>query len=295
MEEVRKSVKVILIRHGQTHFNKQNEELAEIENTMSPVEYRERRKEMSVSQCDLLLNTQLTDTGIAQCQGASETLTAKYPQIKAARISPLRRVIQTFENCMDSHPNFENLDIKFNENLREVLWSNSDVAIWHAGCNKSIKYKEKYDWDFLEKYHDPKFWFLENCTLEKYIEACVQLESATSDEEKLTLLLEYMFETYEPEEFESYKHCYLRVDKAKDQIRQLCIDEGYKDGELLIVAHGNTIKNWTATGLNENWKCVQGVVKPKNCEIFEYELDLEGSKVKLPEVLLAQVFPILKI
>lgn len=299
MAEPKNTVKVILMRHGETYFNKQNSDLAARKNEpgMTQEMFLKLREELSVSQSDLLLNTRLTEAGLSQCKAAGKTLAEKYPSLKVARISPLRRVIQTFEGCMEDHPNWGKLDICFNENLREVLWSNGDMAVWHEGCDKSIRHPEKYDWGFLGKYEDPKFWFLQNCTLEKYNEAMKVFatfpENATNTE-KLTRWLAYVFETYEPEEFETYKHCYLRVDKAKDQIRKLVIDNELKDGELLIVAHGNTIKNWTATGLNENWKCVEGMTKCGNCQIVEYELDLEGSKVVLPEKVALPVFPELK-
>jgi len=173
MAEPKKTVKVILIRHGETYFNKQNSDLAARKNEpgMTEVKFRELRKELSVSQSDLLLNTRLTEDGLAQCKAAGKTLAEKYPSIKMARISPLRRVIQTFEGCMEDHQHWPNLDIAFNENLREVLWSNGDLAVWHEGCNKSLRHPGKYDWGFLDKYDDPKFWFLQNCTLEKYNEA----------------------------------------------------------------------------------------------------------------------------
>ena len=70
----------------------------------------------------------------------------------------------------------------------------------------------------------------------------------------------------------------------------MVISEGLGDCELLIVSHGNTLKCWGATVIDEDWRCVEGVHKLGNCEIIEYDLDLEGSDVKFPEELTEPVF-----
>jgi phosphohistidine phosphatase SixA len=172
MATLKKTVKIIMIRHGETHFNRQEAALRArlAAEDITEKQYYDMRQIISTSQCDDFLNTKLTDLGEAQCQAASQILTAKYPNIKKAVISPIRRVIQTLEGCMSAHPNWAKLDIEFNENLREVLWANCDLGVWHPGCDDSIKYHERYNWGFMDKYNQPQWWFLENCSLEKYNE-----------------------------------------------------------------------------------------------------------------------------
>ena len=185
-------VKIILMRHAESQFNVRHHKLREDLGCgkISQDEFNQKFLELKRLYDVDIINANLTEKGHDQCKNTQEEIYNRFPDIKRVILSPLRRVIQTFETTFELYPKFvsSKLKISFVEHLRECLYSNCDVVCWTDNERQSLKYPELYDWSFLDNYHDKDFWFLENGSQELYDEGVKLMQNCDKDDFKGKLL-----------------------------------------------------------------------------------------------------------
>lgn len=177
-------VKVILMRHAQSVFNVPHDKLHDQfeAGEITKLQLDERLQALQRTYDVGLVNARITDKGHEQCLDAREEVYKRYPNIKRVILSPLRRVIQTFESTFAEYPQFKSktLKISFVEELRECLYSSGDVACWTEDEKSDVRFPELYDWSFLNKYRDRDFWFLEVGSKNMYDKAMALRKNSNS-------------------------------------------------------------------------------------------------------------------
>jgi broad specificity phosphatase PhoE len=270
-------VKIILVRHAESIFNSRVEQIKEkwfCKDHIPKSEYESLLKQAYTETSPDLINTKLTEKGHTQSHSIAETLQARYPNLKIVLVSPMRRTMQTLEQSLKTHSKFDSLKIQFLENLREALMVNCDMGIWQPHMKSDLEFLDRYDWSFFDKFQNPDFWFIENCSAEQRAELEALLEGTHGLDQQTEKLAHYLCKDYPCKKFESHKGIYERVQKCKDEIWGIVNSEGYGDGEVLVVSHNRTLKVWLCEVFREDWSPDPKVsVSLKNCEIVEYELD----------------------
>jgi len=111
-----------------------------------------------------IINTQITNTATKNLHHQQNLYAEKYPKIKYVILSPVRRVIETFEAAFGGHPNFKNMKVYLMDELRESIGSTSSIAPWSPEEIKSLNRSQFYDFSFKNKYSYPEMWFLYSMT-----------------------------------------------------------------------------------------------------------------------------------
>ena len=91
-----------------------------------------------------LCNVYLTEKGFQQAKDATEVL-RKYPNLKYAGVSPLRRTIQTLESVFEGYKDLidsSQVQVKIFKNAHEALLSAGEISFWNQEMKGTIKYPE---------------------------------------------------------------------------------------------------------------------------------------------------------
>ena len=270
-------VKIILMRHAESVFNSRVEQIQDkwfCKDHIPKSEYESLLKQAYTDTSPDLINTKLTEKGHTQSHSIAATLQARYPALKAALVSPMRRTMQTMEQSLKTHPRFSTLKIQFLENLREALMVNCDMGIWQPQMKSDLEFVDKYDWSFFNKFQNPNFWFIENCSADQRTELEAQLEGVQGLDQQTQKIAHYLGKDLPGKKFENHKGIYDRVQKCKEEIRGIVRGGGYGDGEVIVVSHSRTLKVWLCQEFREDWSPdPENSVTLQNCEIVEYELE----------------------
>lgn len=225
-----------LLRHAQSEFNYQFEELiyAYKRKEFDKKELLEKIFVLSKSTHPDLLNSKLTSFGKNQCKGTSEIIKKCFPNVKMVILSPYRRVIQTFEETFENYPAFidKSLKIKFFPEMREGIYCCADLASWTPNEFEDLRFKDRYDFSFLEEFDDPQFWFLVKMLPKEIKRAYKALDKGKTFEEKRKFLLEQMANPkYFSFKYESAESIYYRMQYVKKEIIKIVKENNFKDGE----------------------------------------------------------------
>ena len=117
-EVINKAASVILIRHGNSTFNKLFHELEGPGYVVHP-KYFDIYSNLDI------IDAPLSDLGIRQCLKAS-ALVSKI-KFGIVYISPLRRAIETAYYMFKDHPNFKNIEFIVHPLVRENIMTTSDI------------------------------------------------------------------------------------------------------------------------------------------------------------------------
>jgi len=146
--------KILLLRHAQSIWNsREHEKVSSKYGSILPLtgnlQIESAFKEYFLSVINPpdpdILNSKLSPHGISQCKNAAPLMHTKYPKVKRALISPMKRCIQTFEEIFEQHPNFSNIKVTIFPGIKETLNTPCDVAFWDDGEFEGLRHKEKYD------------------------------------------------------------------------------------------------------------------------------------------------------
>lgn len=156
--------------------------------------------------------------------------------------------------------------------FRESIKSQCDLAYFTSELAQ-----EYPDLDITE--FADKLWFLKD--------AYVPLENPEVDHRKIMIeeyeknpseetLVKYM-ERVSPVRVETNEQAYLRIENAKNALREYMREleasgNEIKDFELVVTAHSNVLKYFTADSVDEKFKPV-GFHYFQNAEVLEFEID----------------------
>lgn len=117
-EIIKKSSKLVLIRHGNSMFNKLFHELEGPGYVVTP-RYFDIYSDLSI------IDSPLSQLGIEQCKSAARL--AAEVEFDTIFVSPLRRAIETTLHIFKDHPNFLNMKFVIHPHIRENIMTAGDI------------------------------------------------------------------------------------------------------------------------------------------------------------------------
>ena len=160
--------------------------------------------------------------------------------------------------------------------IREGLSSQCDFPLY---IRDSIQEYSEFDFKMIQESIDKygEFFiadYLDNQdSVNQMIDLSKQINESTSKKQIGQMYIDILKNGFLNDNYlESYVNIYTRVKKFKKYIAEFVREKNIKDGELIIVAHSNFSRSWTAEGMDyENQEYIN-YYHPKNCEIFESEI-----------------------
>lgn len=236
------------MRHAESQANQHVESLRKSlkdpENPMTEPEYDSQMRSYKSCLNPKMINACLSETGITGAKSVQKNLEKYHKNIKRIILSPMRRVIQTFEYAFSEYPQFKQntLKISFIPELRECLTSTACVGTWTEDQFEDLKHLHLYDFSFMESFPNPNFWFFYSMMPSKIQEAESIISEGKTTQEKLSSLADNFAEVY-PKKWEGNESSYQRMTVARKKLWEIIKEENLQDGELCIITHKNTL-NW---------------------------------------------------
>ena len=273
------TTKIVLMRHANSHWNTELNLLNKLyeKKKIDTETFWTDHKILTSSTNPDILNAAQNEKGFNQCEDASKKIPTEFPNLKRILISPMRRTIQTFEESFKNHPNILNktMKISFIPEMRECTNSACDIACWTQNEKDCCKWYDMYDWSFLDDYscEMKPFWFLESMLDFEKERALDAMKGVNTVEEKRLKLLGNLIDgPWFPWNYESEESSQKRIKTAQKKISQVIIDENLNDGELAVISHAGTQREFTKSSSTE--------IPPKgyifnNAELQEFDLKKE--------------------
>lgn len=184
----------------------------------------------------------------------------------------MRRAFLTAHHGLKTHHNRENFEFKLLKFFRETIKSQCDLGFYTEDL---LKFEPKLD---ISEFTSNKIWFLKDAYID--VEGIDHREKMIEIYEKegtIDSLVNYMKEIC-PKRPENSQQAFLRVKKAKEDLRQYLREIEEKSGneiqdfQVILVAHSNVLRHFTATSVSDKFKPV-GDHYFQNAEILEYEFE----------------------
>jgi broad specificity phosphatase PhoE len=257
---------ILVIRHGQTHFNKFESTLPKSEVHTNPD----------------LLDCELDDLGRHQACEAQRTMNQF--KVKYVFSSPLLRCLQTTYLALLKHPERHSFLVIIHPLITETVNNVHDFIVDLEEKKKlyNMQSEIKFDWSYFDSYFpDPKLravYFLEFVNNYEPGELAVEeLKNdllAGSNREKLAKFATYFCDMKRRPE--TLKAMFNRGLKFKEYLRELLQDDLFEDGEkVLIFTHSSFIKvmnSEIAYKLEEFDDIPEDCYKPKNLEVLSINI-----------------------
>lgn len=260
-------VKILLMRHSESIYNAQQSQYV-IDNNLDDPHYE-------LASNRWIINEQIIDAGLSpkgeqQSYSATEVLN-NYKDIKYVWVSPLRRAFYTMTKTLENYKYKENIQKYIvNPYIKEVAWSNCDMGLF---THKLREENPSFDWTCIDKFEDPRIWFLEiidEAGSPENQELKHKLIEAWKKDPQVKTLLDIL-ESVFPLRAEGEKSIEARVNKAKEQLNEFIKENNVQDNELLVVSHSQVLKRWTTTKVDEDGNPSE-FYWFNNAEIKEFEL-----------------------
>ena len=237
-------VKVLLMRHAESIYNKVQSDYNTFHNITDPkFEYLPNRYIVN----NQIIDSDLSELGAFQSKAVQSTLNSKYPNIKYVWVSPLRRAFNTYKIAFENYINPDHRVI-VNPYIREVIWSNSDCAMYTEELQKE---NPKINFSFMENFEDPKIWWLHTINEQGDTGLKQEMINAWKADPKIESVLKVLEKVY-PVKGESVESVTARVDSEKEKLKEFIRRNGVKDEELIVICHSSFLKRWTTTEVDEN-------------------------------------------
>lgn len=265
--EKQASIKILVIRHGQTTGNVENEHFALKMGRPVDADNKELRYIPAASMIDVLL----TDKGKDDCEKANLKIKQQFKDIRYVFSSPMRRTVDTATRVMKGYPNKLEWHLEpwfyeiLNKNQNYPLYSLENLA-QYPHFDSTVLGGDKY-WflsRFYDKSHDPH----------SRGEALRQL---FEEDESLQAPMKYLEEF--TREIDSPVQIHQRIRNTLSDLRQFVKSKAakgirVKDHQILLVGHRHIIK-YLLGFYDEEGKETGGVHRDiGNTEVNEYTLEL---------------------
>ena len=191
--------------------------------------------------------------------------------------SPLRRCLQTARRVLDTQKLKQNgVNLIVFPQIREGLSSQCDFP---GFIRESIKEFSEFDFsninESLEKYGS--FFiadYLDNKKAQAELKELSKKVTLQCDHSQVAqLCIDLLKKGHLSGDYvENRVHMYTRVQRFKKFVKNFIEEKQIKDGELIIVAHSNFSRAWTAKDIDTKKLDFIDCYSPKNGEIFESEI-----------------------
>ena len=265
-------VNIQLMRHAESGFNAL---VADAKKTSES----EEEAQLKIQKCRenrSLCNVYLTEKGFQEAKNATEIL-KKYPNVKYAGVSPLRRTIQTLESVFEGYKDLidsSQVQVKIFRNAHEALLSAGEISFWNQEMKDTIKYPEQYD---LEYYTENLTWFEEIQSDKLRAELNNEYGDITDQSEKVDITQKFLAKHGMPDGWEDYFSIRERSERLRKDLVSYVKENNIQDNELILVAHGRILRTFVCTEFDaQTGYPVEGKDKYfANAEIFEYQLNCD--------------------
>jgi len=256
------------MRHAESLYNKIQSDYKE-KNGLQPWDPED--ESLRFTNTEEIIDAGLTEEGVRQCESSREKLDML--DIKFVITSPLVRALNTGIISFELHHN--NPKLIAEGWLRESIKSNCDLAM------KTKALQEQHP-DIEFRNVDGVLWYLDKWAKPSSpdsIDHADQIKALYSAKPDVQTILDYL-EKISPERLEDEDMIYRRVAIAKAEViklvQELIEKHGAMDHQILIVAHSNFLKNFEATGVDEDGNLL-GTHHFDNAEVREYDLELSSK------------------
>jgi broad specificity phosphatase PhoE len=265
---------LILIRHGQTYFNKAITELERYKYILDSEEYKRKLAEIRFSKS--YIDTELTAKGKEEAVNSGTQMEGL--NIRNIIVSPMIRTLQTCENIIKSFPSDQS---KINVIVHPALFEKiEDSCDLEKSLTKAMKMFPHYNWDLFKGINYPSIFQLKDCDtfplnyneMNNYYEHAIQqLPLYPNDSiERLHFILEAMSKLGEEGKYiessvNTIKRLFVMKKFLLDMIQSIQKED--EDEKVLIVGHSICLQHLTANYLSENMlEPKEGSFILKNCE-----------------------------
>jgi hypothetical protein len=176
-----------------------------------------------------------------------------------------------------THPNSDDISWKAVPWMRETIKSNCDLACF------TQKIKEEFPDLDVSDCEDP-IWFLRDVFVpaESGVDHQAKMIAAWEEKPDVQSLIDYM-QSISPERIESPWQAYQRAQRAKQEVAKEIkkfVEENGAQSEIqiLLVAHSNFLRNFTASGFNQENQTLVDPIRFQNAEINEFEFNLTQAQ-----------------
>src|SRR3990167_7553189 len=266
----RRSVRIIVVRHGQSEANLREDKLRE-----QGMDWENIRQIMlKETDSQSLVDATLTPQGIEQAKQAGTRLSKEYPNIKYVFFSPLRRTVDTGLNILSTYEGEVKPSIQLAPWAREALGTIGEIAVY------SYEHLAKYPFiDRSALSANPRFWFLDYMVENPRTQLKAELLFACQQPDFLQSIADITIKCVSTG-VEKPSQAKKRIDKLKEQLKNFISDKekaGIKvqDDEILVVSHGHLLAYML--GLVEVLPSDIFVLESKawqNTQIHPYDLEM---------------------
>jgi broad specificity phosphatase PhoE len=228
----------------------------------------------------------VTAKGHDQAKEVGKQLDKVANDLKVIFTSPLRRSLQTTQEILDSMENKTVQKVFVIPTMREVIESACDVPSDIKTLRKEFS---SFDWSAFDDVKDNKnrsmtYWIMTiGCApgtetpMEIYER--IMKRKYKSHEDAVKGMEEEFLKTMNslsPDFCEDREELWNRVQLSKQLVKEHIKEEGLKDGEVAVVAHGIYLMYFlsTAKDLDQNYELC-GKPMLKNCKLTPHKLKVE--------------------
>ena len=270
-------MKVLLIRHAESKYNKlvreTTEELQTESTNKNLIYFLKVRKDPE------FIDTDITELGHKQCQKSAAFYYNSLKQVKVVLVSPMNRALKTCSLIFGEFLNGNRNNLSVGPrvivipDLREVLESNCDVVLGSSEKQVLFPHYDFSEVSLLEK----KFgfgWFYEtmfNQHTRKKIREEVAKKSEESDIEKAFQVVNVLRD-HLPKYLEEGMDVFYRTRRFRVWFRDFIAKNNYLNGEIAIVGHSFFFETLTSKNFTEKNEPVDGLWL-KNCEVTPFAID----------------------
>jgi broad specificity phosphatase PhoE len=230
---------LFLIRHAESKFNVRARELWEM--GLPPEESGYRWDSQ-------FIDSELSTLGLEQVKQNRDH--AQSLNVDTVLVSPLRRTLQTCEGLFSGHK--RNPRIVVYPWITEICTSSCDISTY-AGY--PFQEFADYDWRFIQQF---KFYWLIEMINNRFSQ---EVYSISNDPKEAKFQLCKKMESIFPFGLETHEQAILRVEKAKQDCRDLL-----KSGNVALVGHHVFFQRFTE-GVGRRY------ITLANCEILKFNLE----------------------
>ena len=226
------TLKIVLMRHGQSEQNRQRDLLVEkLGSRKAAVKYQIRETDSTN-----LVDAMLTPKGVEQAKESGEKLSKMYPNIKYVFVSPARRAVETAMTALKYYTPNPSPKVILNPWMRERMETVADAPL--------------LSYEFLAKYPSidrsilagsPNLWFADYFLDSPKTSTKPLVKQAISSPDYTKKIMELLVD--QDEKLERPSQIALRLNASLNLVKKFVREQArkgveIKDDEILLVGHG---------------------------------------------------------
>jgi broad specificity phosphatase PhoE len=265
---------ILLMRHAESIFNKQINQLDNHKSNLSMSEYKRNKSDIRFSK--ELLDCDITKKGFEECAEVGKHL--RNVEIEYVIVSPMKRALMTCENVL-SHSHKSNTKVIVYPFLFEKIEDSCDIL---PDVSKNMRDYPHYDWTLMKNINNNHIYQLNYCdivpqnhphvhTPQCYYKNAMMKYKNCSDLEQDEVLGAMRMLGEEEKYIESSLKTFERLALFKDFMDKFVVNnqEEIKNKKILVVGHSIIFKHLTSKYIDEETLEPDEKVVLKNCQTAE--------------------------